>query len=128
MKNAPAWLSETADILDLLKQFIDRLDKQPSTDRKRPVTITLDEKTIPGLFRHGEQADQLWNLIKSLKEDHHIIHIQPNKRWDRLSPLAPNTCRTYVWSNHPQRRGRGRLNAGSPSSASHSSDLSHQCP
>ncbi len=86
MKDAPAWLSEGADIVGLLSQFIDRLDKQPATERQRPVAITLNEKTLPALFRQGTEADHLWNLIQSLQEDHAVIHITPNKRRDPFSP------------------------------------------
>ncbi len=42
MKDIPVWLSENAEIVDLLSQFIDRLNTQPATDRQRPVAIILN--------------------------------------------------------------------------------------
>lgn len=86
MKDAPAWLSESTEITGLLSQFIDRLDKQPATERLRPVAITLNEKTLPALFRQGTAADHLWDLIQSLQEDHAVIRIAPSKRRDPFSP------------------------------------------
>ncbi len=86
MKSAPAWLSESAAITGLLSQFLDRLDKQPAAERQRPVVVTLNEKSIPTLFRQGAAADHLWDLIKSLQEDHAVIHITNDKRRDPFSP------------------------------------------
>ncbi len=86
MKDAPAWLSESAAIAGLLTQFIDRLDKQPAADRQRPVAITLNEKTLPALFHQGAEADHLWDLIQSLQQDHAVIRISPNKRRDPYAP------------------------------------------
>ena len=86
MRDAPAWLSESAVIVGLLTQFIDRLDKQPAAERQRSVAITLNEKTLPALFRQGAEADHLWDLIQSLQEDHAVIHITPNKRRNPFSP------------------------------------------
>ena len=86
MKGIPVWLSENAEIVDLLSQFIDRLNTQPATDRQRPVAIILNKKTLPALFRQGAEADHLWDLIQSLQEDHAVIHITPDKRRDPFSP------------------------------------------
>jgi len=86
MKDAPAWLSEREEIADLLGRFLDRLDKQAAAERQRPVALTLNEKSIPALFRQGAEADHLWDLIQSLQEDHAVIHITPDKRRDPFSP------------------------------------------
>lgn len=86
MKEAPAWLNENSAIAGLLAQFIDRLDKQPASERQRALAITLTEKTLPALFRQGTEADHLWDLIKSLQEDHGVIRITPDKRRAPFSP------------------------------------------
>jgi len=86
MTTPPAWLNDAAEITELCNQFIDRLNKQPALARQRPVGITLNEKTIPGLFKQGEVADHLWDLIKSLEEDHRVFHIRKKKQKDPFAP------------------------------------------
>ncbi|VAW76826.1 hypothetical protein MNBD_GAMMA13-629, partial [hydrothermal vent metagenome] len=85
--DAPAWLNDSADIVHLLKAFIDRLDKQSAAARRHPVGIRLSKSTLPGLFKQGEEADRLWDLIKSLDEDHRIIHIKLKPQQDPFLPL-----------------------------------------
>ncbi|VAW72772.1 hypothetical protein MNBD_GAMMA14-2305, partial [hydrothermal vent metagenome] len=87
MTNAPAWLDDATDIVHLLNTFLDRLDKQPAAARRHPVGIVLNEKTLPGLFSLGDEADHLWDLIKSLEEDHRVIHIKQKKQRDPFSPV-----------------------------------------
>jgi len=86
MTNLPRWLDDEADILRLLNSFIDRLDKQPAAARKQPAGINLNEKTLPALFRLGDEADRLWDLVKSLEEDHRVIHIALKKQRDPFAP------------------------------------------
>jgi len=83
---APAWLNETAELVNLLTQFIDKLDKQSASERARPVGISLNDKTMPQLFKLGEEADHLWDLINSLKDDHSVLHIKLKKQRDPFSP------------------------------------------
>ena len=87
MTNPPAWLDDATDIVHLLNAFLDRLDKQPAAVRRHPVSIGLNEKTLPGLFSLGDEADHLWDLIKSLEEDHRVIHIKRKKTHDPFSPV-----------------------------------------
>ena len=86
MTTPPVWLSDTTEIIKLCNWFIDRLNEKPASARQKPVGITLNEKTIPGLFIQGEAADHLWDLIKSLKEDHQVFHIRENNPKDPFSP------------------------------------------
>lgn len=86
MTDAPLWLDDEADIDRLLNTFIDRLDQQPAAARKQPVGINLNEKTLSALFRLGDTADHLWDLIKSLEEDHRVIRIALKKQRDPYAP------------------------------------------
>ncbi len=82
----PPWLNDTIEITKLCNLFIDRLNKQPASERQKPVEIPLNKKTIPSLFIQGETADHLWDLIKSLEEDHQIFHIRKKKQKDPFAP------------------------------------------
>jgi len=86
MTTPPAWLNDTTEIIELCNWFIDRLNEKPASARQKPVGITLNEKTIPDLFVQGEAADHLWDLIKSLKEDHQVFHIREKNPKDPFSP------------------------------------------
>ncbi len=85
--NAPAWLDDATEILQLLNKLVDRLDKQPAAERTYPVGIALNEKTLPALFTLDDKADHLWDLIKSLEEDHQIIRIKLKKQHDPFTPV-----------------------------------------
>ncbi len=82
MTTPPAWLNDTTEIIELCNWFIDRLNDRPASTRQYPVGITVNEKSIPALFRQGTEADTLWDLIKSLKEDHQVLHIQEKNQND----------------------------------------------
>ncbi len=82
----PAWFNDEAEITKLCHYLINLLDKQSSSSRQKPVGITLNEKNMPGLFKQGEAADHLWDLIKSLKEDHRVFHIRKKKQQDPFTP------------------------------------------
>ena len=86
MTMPPVWLNDTPEILWLCNWFINRLNEQPASARTKPVVITLNEKNIPGLFMQGEAADHLWDLIKSLEEDHQVFHIRKRNQKDPFSP------------------------------------------
>ncbi|MCF6338487.1 MAG: DUF2220 family protein [Gammaproteobacteria bacterium] len=86
MTTPPVWLNDTPEILWLCNWFINRLNKRPASARTKPVVITLNEKNIPGLFIQGEAADHLWDLIKSLEEDHQVFHIRQKNQKDPFSP------------------------------------------
>ncbi len=86
MTTPPVWLNDTVEIMELCNQFIDRLNKQPASVRQQPVGITLNKKTIPSLFRQGDVADNLWDLIKSLEEDHRVFHIRKKQQQDPFAP------------------------------------------
>ena len=86
MTTPPVWLNDTPEILWLCNWFINRLNERPASARTKLVVITLNEKNIPGLFVQGEAADRLWDLIKSLEEDHQVFHIQKKNQKDPFSP------------------------------------------
>lgn len=86
MFDKPVWLSEEADILRLLHQFLDKLDKKPASQGARPPIIAVNNKTIPDLFVLGERADQTWALIKSLAQDYRLLDIRLDKKRNPLDP------------------------------------------
>lgn len=83
--DAPVWLSDVSSIAGLLNWFIDRLDAQPASERKHSLGIKLSPTVMPALFHQGENADHLWDLIKSLQEDWPVFYIHLNNRRDAFS-------------------------------------------
>jgi len=82
----PVWLQEQSDILKVLNQFIDKLDKKPFVQWTQPPSIPVNEKNLPCLFVQGERADQTWTLLKSLEQDYDVIRIRLNKKRNPLDP------------------------------------------
>ncbi len=86
MSAPPAWLDDAPELRKLLGTFLDRLDRQPASARKNALALTLNDKTLPELFGPGEQADRLWDWLRSLAEDHGVLAIRPD---DKRNPLDP---------------------------------------
>ncbi len=111
MATRPAWLDDTPQIRMLLEEILNRLDRQPASLRQRSAGITLDEKTLPALFCLGEEADRLWDLLRSLGEEHGVVQIARRKQKD---PFAPEYLKARItlrdggeailraWLNRPQ--------------------------
>jgi hypothetical protein len=86
MLNKPVWLDEQPEILALLNNFIDKLEKQPLEQRRHVPSISVNKKLLPGLFVLGEHADQTWSLIKSLEHEYKILSIRLDKKRDPFDP------------------------------------------
>jgi len=86
MLEKPVWLSEQPDIVSLLNQFLDKLDKKPSDQWVQLPAVTVNEKTLPGLFVQGERADHVWILLKSLAQDYDMLNIRLHKKRNPLDP------------------------------------------
>ena len=84
MNEKPVWLDEQPDILRVLHLFVDKLDKKPLAQWVHPPSISVNAKTMPGLFVQGERADQTWALLKSLDYEHHVISIRLHKKRNPL--------------------------------------------
>lgn len=74
----PPWLDDEPEVLALLNEFIDRLNNKPSEERQRPISLKLDPKRMPDLFRHTEASDIQWQLLSSLSGT--IFDIAPNPK------------------------------------------------
>jgi len=90
MNDQPIWLDEQPDILKVLHLFIDKLDKKPLEQWAQPPSIPINEKTLPGLFVQGEQADETWVLLKSLAQDYGVLDIRLHKKRNPLDPEYVN--------------------------------------
>ena len=86
IRDKPVWLQEQPEILKVLNQFIDKLDKKPFVEWIQPPSVPVNGKTLPGLFVQGERADQTWTLLKSLEQDYRIFHIRLHKKRNPLDP------------------------------------------
>jgi hypothetical protein len=86
MFDTPVWLAEQPEIVALLNRFLDKLDKKPASQWTQLPGITVNEKTLPGLFRQGERADQTWALLKSLSQDYKVLNIRLHKKRNPLDP------------------------------------------
>ncbi|WP_455209706.1 Wadjet anti-phage system protein JetD domain-containing protein [Kaarinaea lacus] len=93
MFEKPVWLHEQPDILKVLNLFIDKLDKKPLQHWSQPPAISVNHKTLPGLFNQGEQADQTWALLKSLSKDYGVFSIRLHKK---RNPLDPEYCNARI--------------------------------
>jgi hypothetical protein len=100
----PVWLHEQPDILKVLNQFIDKLDKKPFAQWTQPPSLPVNKKTLPGLFVQGERADQTWTLLKSLDQDYHIFHIRLHKKRNPLDPEYFNARLRLQVNAEPQLR------------------------
>ena len=89
MNEKPVWLDEQPEILKVLHMYIDKLDRKPLEQWGQPPSIPVNEKTLPGLFVQGEQADQTWVLLKSLDREYGVISIRLHKK---RNPLDPEYC------------------------------------
>lgn len=76
----PAWLDEEGELFGLLSSYVDDLDKRPFSERKQALRKTVNKKTLPGLYRHNEDSDQKWTLLKSLANEYRIFDIMYDKR------------------------------------------------
>ena len=59
----PAWLNDELEVIAVLHYFIDKIDKQPASERVRMPSYKLNEKKAPKLYNHDEVSDRTWNLI-----------------------------------------------------------------
>lgn len=62
----PPWLDEQPEIVALLGELVDRLDRRDEDDASRLKPIRIDPKRFPGLFRHDAEADTSWILLRGL--------------------------------------------------------------
>lgn len=101
----PRWLDDEPEILALLGRFLDKLDRRPAGDWQQPPTLPVDDRHLPGLFRHDSDADQLWTLLKSLDGQLLDIHLDRKRgRYDaeyhgarlRLILAAEETLRDWL--------------------------------
>ena len=74
----PAWLDDELEVFAILNVFLDKLDKQPASDRVRMPSFKLSQKKTPKLYNLDESADRTWSLIGSL--DGLIFHIRLDRR------------------------------------------------
>ena len=86
MLEKPVWLEEQPEIAALLNQFVDKLDKKPAIQWTQLPAVSVNEKTLPGLFVQGERADQTWTLLKSLAQDYQVLNIRLHKKRNPLDP------------------------------------------
>jgi hypothetical protein len=86
MPEKPVWLAEQPDIVALLNEFLDKLDKKPADQRAQLPAVSVNDKNLPGLFVQGERADQTWVLLKSLAQDFRLLNIRPDKKRNPLDP------------------------------------------
>ena len=81
----PQWLGDEPEVLALLNGFLDRLEQKPLQERVRPPTIKLSPRLMPRLYRHGEEADRSWALMRSL--DGVLYEIRPDRRRAPYDPV-----------------------------------------
>ncbi len=62
----PPWLDDELELIAAISYFLNRLDKQPASEREKMPSFKLVQKNVPKLFRQDEAADRTWDLIKSL--------------------------------------------------------------
>jgi hypothetical protein len=104
----PPWLDDELELIAALNYFLNRLDKQPASEREKMPSFRLIQKNVPKLFRQNEAADRTWDLIKSL--DGLLFDIRlPRKRspYDAefagasliMIASAEDSCRE--WLNRP---------------------------
>lgn len=74
----PAWLRDEPEIVAILENFLNKLDKTPASERKRMPSYKLSRKQLPRLYRHDELADRTWVLLCGL--DGTIFTIRRNPR------------------------------------------------
>ncbi len=104
----PPWLDDELELIAALNYFLNRLDKQPASEREKMPSFKLTLKNMPKLFRHDEAADRTWALIKSLDGLLYDIRL-PSKRspYDAefagsslvMIASAEDSCRE--WLNRP---------------------------
>ncbi|GAB4181393.1 MAG: hypothetical protein Tsb002_01390 [Wenzhouxiangellaceae bacterium] len=101
----PPWLDDEPEVLALLHRFIELLDRQPAEQRSRAVSIRLNRKLMPRLYRHDAAADQSWALLRSLdgvvvqiEHDHKLGHYESEyvKALLRLLPDGEAICRHWL--------------------------------
>ena len=63
----PEWLDDEPEIVAILGEFLDKLDKKPLTDRARIPSIAISKAIAPVLHRHDEAADRTWELMRGLE-------------------------------------------------------------
>lgn len=74
----PAWLDDEVEVVVVLNDFLDKLDKQPASERVHMPRCKLHQKNTPKLYNHDEASDRTWNLIQSLSGL--IYEIMPNRK------------------------------------------------
>ncbi len=104
----PPWLDDELELIAALNYFLNRLDKQPASEREKMPSFKLTLKNVPKLFRQDEAADRTWALIKSLDGLLYNIRL-PHKRspYDAeftgaslvMIESAEDSCRE--WLNRP---------------------------
>ncbi len=75
----PPWLDDELELIAAFSYFLNRLDKQPASEREKMPSFKLVQKNVPKLFRQDEAADRTWDLIKSLDGVLYDIRL-PRKR------------------------------------------------
>lgn len=104
--NCPVWVSDYADIQNLLSSFLDKLDK-----RQARLLIRLTPKIAPTLFDYNHpDSPMIWAVIQSLEREFDVLSIEPDKKrrggeiFDnaqlRFHPNAESVVRT--WLNRPK--------------------------
>lgn len=107
----PEWLDDEPEVIGLLNQFLDMLDKKPVSERVRMPIIHLNEKSVPNLLKHDEVADRTWELCQDLEGL--IYEIRPNPKRSPYEPeyvgaslrlLEGGENISRLWLSRPQRK------------------------
>lgn len=103
----PVWLEEEAEIASLLHAALDRFDRQPGTQRLRPVVLPA-ERHLPSLARADSQADQSWALVRALEELGLLsVRLRPRNpldpHWQGATLAFPQQCEPLLreWLGRP---------------------------
>ncbi len=94
--DAPRWLEDEREILELLHAFLDKLDRKPAGEWKHPPAVTLNKTHFPRLFQFGQDADRTWGLLRALEHDFHVLTIKLDRR---RGPYEPEYARARLVLN-----------------------------
>ena len=104
----PRWLEDEPEIQQLLHWFVDRLDQQKQSDRKTLLSRPVNQKNFPLLFRHDQQADHEWAMLKALSDDYGLFDIKSSRKLNAHEATFAN--KSLVLKSHAEPLLRKWLN------------------
>ncbi len=82
----PPWLDDETELLTLLNELLNKLDRKPAEEWKQLPAIRLIPGRFKKLFRNDEASDQSWLLLTTLQQKG-LIRIQPDPKRNSFDPL-----------------------------------------